>query len=116
VHRCMPPRPSRVRAGDLPLRLPTETAGRLMDTPAPSRPIGSPDPHWYKRAVFYEALVRSFADSDGDGTGDLAGLTSKLDYLAWLGIDCLWLPPFFQSPLRDGGYDIAGYTEIPAEL
>jgi maltose alpha-D-glucosyltransferase/alpha-amylase len=71
-----------------------------------------PDPYWYKRAVFYEVLVRSFADASGDGTGDLVGLTSKMDYLAWLGIDCLWLPPFYQSPLRDGGYDISDYTAI----
>jgi maltose alpha-D-glucosyltransferase / alpha-amylase len=71
-----------------------------------------PDPYWYKRAVFYEVLVRSFADASGDGTGDLVGLTSRLDYLAWLGIDCLWLPPFYQSPLRDGGYDISDYTAI----
>ena len=61
------------------------------------------DPEWFKRAVFYEVLVRGFADSNGDGTGDLRGLTDKLDYLQWLGIDCLWLPPFFSSPLRDGG-------------
>jgi maltose alpha-D-glucosyltransferase/alpha-amylase len=67
---------------------------------------------WFKSAVFYEALVGSFADSTGDGVGDLAGLTSKLDYLQWLGIDCLWLPPFFASPLRDGGYDVSGYTEV----
>ena len=70
------------------------------------------DPHWYQRAVFYEALVGSFKDSNGDGVGDLKGLTEKLDYLAWLGIDCLWLPPFFQSPLRDGGYDVSDYTEV----
>ena len=59
------------------------------------------EPDWFKSAVFYEVLVRSFADADHNGVGDLAGLTSKLDYLAWLGIDCLWLPPFFPSPLRD---------------
>ena len=64
------------------------------------------DPHWYKRAVFYEVLVRSFKDSNGDGTGDLLGLMEKLDYLQWLGVDCIWLPPFFRSPLRDGGYDV----------
>ena len=63
----------------------------------------SVDPRWYKRAVFYEVLVRGFADSNGDGTGDLKGLVSKLDYLSWLGIDCIWLLPIFQSPLRDGG-------------
>ena len=57
---------------------------------------------WYKRAIFYEVLVRAFADSNRDGFGDLPGLTDRLDYLAWLGVDCLWLPPFYDSPLRDG--------------
>ena len=74
------------------------------------------DPHWYKKAVFYEALVRSFDDSKGAGTGDLRGLISRLDYLAWLGIDCIWLPPFYPSPLRDGGYDVADYTSIAPQL
>jgi maltose alpha-D-glucosyltransferase/alpha-amylase len=74
------------------------------------------DPHWYKRAVFYEVLVRAFNDSNGDGTGDLRGLTDKLDYLAWLGVDCLWLPPFFSSPLRDGGYDVADFTNVLPEF
>ena len=61
-------------------------------------------------------LVRSFKDSNGDGIGDFRGLTEKLDYLQWLGVDCLWLPPFFPSPLRDGGYDVADYTNILPEL
>ncbi|HEY3604551.1 MAG TPA: alpha-amylase family glycosyl hydrolase, partial [Sporichthyaceae bacterium] len=79
----------------------------FQDTPAsPS------DPEWFKRAVFYEVLVRSFDDSNGDGIGDLPGLTSRLDYLQWLGVDCLWLPPFYASPMRDGGYDIADYTAV----
>jgi maltose alpha-D-glucosyltransferase/alpha-amylase len=73
------------------------------------------DPEWFRRAVFYEVLVRSFKDSNGDGVGDLAGLTDKLDYIAWLGVDCLWLPPFYASPLRDGGYDVSDYTDILAE-
>ena len=51
-------------------------------------------PDWFKTAVFYEVLVRSFKDSNGDGVGDFKGLTEKLDYLEWLGVDCLWVPPF----------------------
>ncbi|PZG48672.1 maltose alpha-D-glucosyltransferase [Spongiactinospora gelatinilytica] len=70
------------------------------------------DPYWYKRAVFYEVLIRGFADSNGDGTGDIRGLTAKLDYLQWLGVDCLWLLPLYESPLRDGGYDISDYMKI----
>jgi maltose alpha-D-glucosyltransferase/alpha-amylase len=74
------------------------------------------DPQWHRRSVFYEVMVRSFVDANGDGTGDLAGLISKLDYLQWLGVDALWLPPFFQSPLRDGGYDISDYTAVLPEF
>ena len=70
------------------------------------------DPDWFKHAVFYEVLVRAFRDEDGNGTGDLTGLTSKLDYLEWLGVDCLWLPPFYASPLRDGGYDISDFRAV----
>jgi maltose alpha-D-glucosyltransferase/alpha-amylase len=73
------------------------------------------EPDWYKRAVFYEVLVQAFFDSNDDGNGDLRGLTAKLDYLQWLGIDCLWLPPFYDSPRRDGGYDIRDYYQISAE-
>jgi maltose alpha-D-glucosyltransferase / alpha-amylase len=76
----------------------------------------SRDPLWYQRAVFYEVLIRGFADSNGDGTGDLRGLTSKLDYLQWLGIDCLWLLPIYESPLRDGGYDISDYLKVLPEF
>jgi maltose alpha-D-glucosyltransferase/alpha-amylase len=76
----------------------------------------SVDPYWFKRAVFYEVLVRGFADSNADGTGDLQGLIGKLDYLQWLGVDCLWLPPFFDSPLRDGGYDVSDYTNVLPEF
>jgi maltose alpha-D-glucosyltransferase/alpha-amylase len=70
------------------------------------------DPLWYKRAVFYEVLIRGFADSNNDGTGDLRGLTERLDYLSWLGIDCVWLLPIYASPLRDGGYDISDFLSV----
>jgi maltose alpha-D-glucosyltransferase/alpha-amylase len=73
------------------------------------------DERWYQRAVFYEVSVRSFFDANGDGTGDLQGLIEKLDYLSWLGVDCLWLLPFYSSPLRDGGYDIADFFTILPE-
>ncbi len=77
-------------------------------------PIDTGDTRWYQRAVFYEVAVRGFFDSDGDGFGDFRGMQQKLDYLEWLGIDCLWLLPFYHSPLRDGGYDISDfYTVLP---
>jgi maltose alpha-D-glucosyltransferase/alpha-amylase len=76
----------------------------------------SRDPLWFKRAVFYEVLIRGFADSNGDGTGDIRGLTSKLDYLQWLGVDCVWLLPIYQSPLRDGGYDISDFMKVLPEF
>ncbi|HWD63725.1 MAG TPA: maltose alpha-D-glucosyltransferase [Solirubrobacteraceae bacterium] len=70
------------------------------------------EPLWFKRAVFYEIHIRGFFDSNGDGYGDFRGLSEKLDYLQWLGIDCIWLLPFYESPLRDGGYDIADFYKV----
>jgi maltose alpha-D-glucosyltransferase/alpha-amylase len=67
---------------------------------------------WYKDAVFYEVFVRAFADGNGDGIGDLPGLTARLDYLQDLGVDCLWLLPIYPSPLRDDGYDVSDYYRI----
>jgi maltose alpha-D-glucosyltransferase / alpha-amylase len=80
-----------------------------------NRPLEAQNPRWYQTAVFYEILVRGFYDGNDDGTGDLAGITAKLDYLQWLGVDCLWLLPFYQSPLRDGGYDISDFWTILPE-
>lgn len=70
------------------------------------------NPLWYKDAVFYEVHVRTFFDSTGDGVGDFPGLTMKLDYIKNLGIDCIWLLPFYKSPLKDDGYDISDYYDI----
>ena len=84
----------------------------------PQRPVSgtaSKDVRWYQRAVFYEVLVRGFFDSNNDGNGDIQGIVSKLDYLSWLGVDCIWLLPFYQSPLRDGGYDISDYWTVLPE-
>jgi len=70
------------------------------------------DPLWFKRAVFYEIHIRGFFDANDDGSGDFRGLTEKLDYLQWLGVDCIWLLPMYSSPLRDGGYDIADFYSV----
>jgi maltose alpha-D-glucosyltransferase/alpha-amylase len=81
--------------------------------PKPSRLV--PDERWYQKAVFYELSVRGFHDGNDDGFGDFQGLIQKLDYLEWLGVDCLWLLPFYSSPLRDGGYDISDFFTILPE-
>lgn len=73
------------------------------------------DPLWFKDAIFYEIYVRGFYDSNADGIGDFRGLTEKLDYLEWLGINCIWLLPTYASPLRDGGYDISDYYSLLPE-
>ena len=70
------------------------------------------DSLWYKDAIIYELHVRAFADSNGDGIGDFPGLLSRLDYLQDLGVTCIWLLPFFPSPMRDDGYDIANYVDV----
>jgi maltose alpha-D-glucosyltransferase/alpha-amylase len=70
------------------------------------------DPLWFKDAIIYELHIRAFQDSTGDGVGDIQGLISRLDYLADLGVTAIWLLPFYPSPLRDGGYDIADYTNV----
>jgi len=67
---------------------------------------------WWRNAIVYQVYVRSFADGNGDGTGDVAGLRSRLDYLRELGVDALWINPWYASPLRDGGYDVADYRSI----
>jgi maltose alpha-D-glucosyltransferase / alpha-amylase len=73
------------------------------------------EPLWFKRAVFYEIHIRGFFDANDDGSGDLRGLTEKLDYLQWLGVDCIWLLPLYASPLRDGGYDISDFYALHAD-
>ena len=72
----------------------------------------SPDTLWYKDAIIYQLHVRTFCDSNGDGIGDFPGLMQKLDYLQELGVNAIWLLPFFPSPLRDDGYDISNYTAV----
>jgi maltose alpha-D-glucosyltransferase / alpha-amylase len=89
-------------------------ATRILGGPARRRSdsVFADDPLWYKDAVIYQAHVRAFFDSNGDGMGDFRGLTQKLDYLQDLGITAIWLLPFYPSPWRDDGYDIADYADV----
>ncbi len=85
-----------------------DLAPATADAPAPS----TTDPLWWRSAVIYQLYIRSFADGDGDGTGDLAGVRAHLDYLKQLGVDALWFTPWYASPLADGGYDVSDYRSI----
>ncbi len=100
--------------------MPESRIARQEDVPEPVEGPGAgsatqwfgADPLWFKRAVFYEIHIRGYADGNADGIGDFVGLLDKLDYLQWLGIDCVWLLPMYPSPLKDGGYDIADFYSI----
>ncbi|MFG1839072.1 glycoside hydrolase family 13 protein [Micromonospora sp. NPDC049175] len=81
----------------------------MISTATPPR---TDDHNWWRSAVVYQVYVRSFADSDGDGTGDLQGIRQRLPYLRDLGVDALWLTPFYTSPMIDGGYDVADYRDV----
>src|SRR5580698_11564584 len=82
----------------------------------PVAAVRDSDELWYKDAVIYQLHVKAFADSNNDGIGDFAGLTEKLGYLQDLGVTALWLLPFYPSPGRDDGYDIASYTEVHSDV
>ena len=73
------------------------------------------DLKWWETAVIYQIYPRSFQDSNGDGIGDLQGIISRLDYIADLGVDAIWISPFFTSPQKDFGYDVADYCDINPE-
>jgi alpha-glucosidase len=80
-----------------------------MNTPANAAPAGR---EWWRSAVIYQVYPRSFKDSNGDGVGDLPGITAKLDYIASLGVDIVWISPFFKSPMKDFGYDVSDYCDV----
>ena len=84
-------------------------------TAASAAPAAS-DPNWWRQATVYQVYPRSFADTDGDGLGDIAGVTSRVPYLAELGVDAVWLSPFYPSELADGGYDVADYRDVDPKL
>src|SRR5690606_15387444 len=102
------PRPHR-RAGRPALDLPRQRRPQPGGLPCIAGMTRHVDIPWWRDAVVYEIYVRSFADASGDGVGDLAGVRERLPYLRDLGVDAVWLTPFYPSPMADGGYDVADY-------
>jgi maltose alpha-D-glucosyltransferase / alpha-amylase len=102
----------RQTSGEAPAAVGRREEAPTASTHADSTQWFESDPLWFQRAVFYEIHLRGFSDGNADGSGDFQGLAEKLDYLQWLGIDCIWLLPMYPSPLRDGGYDISDYYGI----
>lgn len=84
----------------------------LQHSTAPAAHDATAAPEWWRDAVVYQVYPRSFADSNGDGMGDLPGITARLPYIASLGVDAIWLSPFYPSPQNDGGYDVSNYTDV----
>ena len=84
----------------------------MPGTSEPSAPAETGGHHWWQYGTIYQVYPRSFQDSNGDGIGDLRGIIERLDYLAWLGVNALWISPFYPSPMADFGYDVADYTDI----
>ena len=101
-------------------RMGTRRSGRLMQSAPPQvlTPTDSPvsDPLWWRQAVVYQIYPRSFADANGDGIGDLPGITRRIAYLEALGVDAIWLSPFYPSALADGGYDVADYRDVDPRI
>ena len=85
---------------------------RAQENAGSSPPSSAPQAEWWRGAVIYQIYPRSFADADGDGVGDLRGITARLDHVASLGVDGIWLSPFFLSPMKDFGYDVADYCAV----
>ena len=84
--------------------------------PVPAGSAVEPDADWWRQAVVYQIYPRSFADSNADGIGDLRGVTSRVPYLVELGVDAVWLSPFYPSALADGGYDVDDYRNVDPRL
>ncbi|HET9655888.1 MAG TPA: glycoside hydrolase family 13 protein [Kineosporiaceae bacterium] len=101
-------------SGDVPASIPGTSGIPPVSAPGPSRPVRPrrADDRWWRDAVTYQIYVRSFADGNGDGLGDLAGIRSRLPHVAGLGVDAIWVNPWYPSPQADGGYDVADYRDI----
>lgn len=95
---------------------PSDRASAPVIAPASRRSTDLSDPDWWRTAVVYQVYPRSFADGNGDGVGDLAGLIERVPYLAGLGVDAVWLSPFYPSALADGGYDVDDYCDVDPRI